>query len=507
LLNPEQYATTPVYDLLQASARGQVGFDHRLLHAIVDRGADSIPDLLKWGLADHEEDPIDLEEDLIAIFRHLRAPEALPFYVHSVRLHPEDVPDELVAAFYAVRQDAVEPLLKLYGELPEEQGGEVAFLLASFRIQDPRILDLLVDRLEYDAADGAICLGLYGDPAAKPALETMLAKVDPAEASIIRDITDAIEQLGRPVEEAPIEFDLWEVYPEKAGPHFELLDESARLDLLNSDSAEVRAEALSSFVNRDLSDASRKRIFELAKSDRDFSVRANAWEALSGELENSHIRNTMFERLSDRSVPIEERCGALIGLAQQAGQPEIRTYAEEFYQNGDCRAKAMEAMWRSLDRSFVEYFPQHLDDADQEIRRQAIWGVGYLGIYASAEKLTRFFDDEEFRADALFAYALSARHEISKARIRGLLRKIEEQAGGLSEGETELVQLALDERLTLHGHTPVFFPDVEPESAENPGAVETMPGVAVASTKIGRNDPCPCGSGKKYKKCCGAAQP
>jgi preprotein translocase subunit SecA len=24
--------------------------------------------------------------------------------------------------------------------------------------------------------------------------------------------------------------------------------------------------------------------------------------------------------------------------------------------------------------------------------------------------------------------------------------------------------------------------------------------------KIGRNDPCPCGSGKKYKKCCGRNQ-
>jgi preprotein translocase subunit SecA len=22
--------------------------------------------------------------------------------------------------------------------------------------------------------------------------------------------------------------------------------------------------------------------------------------------------------------------------------------------------------------------------------------------------------------------------------------------------------------------------------------------------KVGRNDPCPCGSGKKYKQCCGA---
>ena len=28
--------------------------------------------------------------------------------------------------------------------------------------------------------------------------------------------------------------------------------------------------------------------------------------------------------------------------------------------------------------------------------------------------------------------------------------------------------------------------------------------VPTRDTKVGRNDPCPCGSGKKYKKCCGA---
>ncbi|MEY4631795.1 MAG: hypothetical protein RIQ81_1915 [Pseudomonadota bacterium] len=27
------------------------------------------------------------------------------------------------------------------------------------------------------------------------------------------------------------------------------------------------------------------------------------------------------------------------------------------------------------------------------------------------------------------------------------------------------------------------------------------------SPKTGRNDPCPCGSGKKFKKCCGGVQP
>ena len=31
----------------------------------------------------------------------------------------------------------------------------------------------------------------------------------------------------------------------------------------------------------------------------------------------------------------------------------------------------------------------------------------------------------------------------------------------------------------------------------------TPPPVPVKKEKIGRNDPCPCGSGKKYKNCCG----
>jgi uncharacterized protein YecA (UPF0149 family) len=28
-------------------------------------------------------------------------------------------------------------------------------------------------------------------------------------------------------------------------------------------------------------------------------------------------------------------------------------------------------------------------------------------------------------------------------------------------------------------------------------------GTVIKGKKIGRNDPCPCGSGKKYKYCCG----
>src|SRR5438094_8771810 len=46
----------------------------------------------------------------------------------------------------------------------------------------------------------------------------------------------------------------------------------------------------------------------------------------------------------------------------------------------------------------------------------------------------------------------------------------------------------------------------ELEQARMAGAGDFQPvqQVVRGTAKIGRNDPCPCGSGKKYKKCCGA---
>ncbi len=46
---------------------------------------------------------------------------------------------------------------------------------------------------------------------------------------------------------------------------------------------------------------------------------------------------------------------------------------------------------------------------------------------------------------------------------------------------------------------------IEPGKPEDISDLEKLlnPPKPVQSTKIGRNDPCLCGSGKKYKKCCG----
>ena len=42
--------------------------------------------------------------------------------------------------------------------------------------------------------------------------------------------------------------------------------------------------------------------------------------------------------------------------------------------------------------------------------------------------------------------------------------------------------------------------------AEQGGQVAKVETVVHDGPRIGRNDPCPCGSGKKYKKCCGKDQ-
>jgi len=62
----------------------------------------------------------------------------------------------------------------------------------------------------------------------------------------------------------------------------------------------------------------------------------------------------------------------------------------------------------------------------------------------------------------------------------------------------------------LKGHTPYELLPAEQKRYRRDTVIQSPPvnaanGYSIRTgAKIGRNDPCPCGSGKKYKKCCGA---
>jgi len=95
--------------------------------------------------------------------------------------------------------------------------------------------------------------------------------------------------------------------------------------------------------------------------------------------------------------------------------------------------------------------------------------------------------------------------------------KIEYQREGfaLFEQMNERVDLETSEILfKLVLPDPEQARPAEPRAAARPRGRPRRPGLPVAEkgpgvrasrrAKVGRNDPCPCGSGKKYKKCCGA---
>jgi preprotein translocase subunit SecA len=79
-------------------------------------------------------------------------------------------------------------------------------------------------------------------------------------------------------------------------------------------------------------------------------------------------------------------------------------------------------------------------------------------------------------------------------------------------GPAELVAAAAPEQRRAAQQVEDFTRKIERKKDQEMAQLQFVGGEASSAAaqpvlkgaKVGRNDPCPCGSGKKYKKCCGA---
>lgn len=112
---------------------------------------------------------------------------------------------------------------------------------------------------------------------------------------------------------------------------------------------------------------------------------------------------------------------------------------------------------------------------------------------------------------------LADKFEMTKAQVAGFIDGINTSL----ETEVDLDSLEADTQVTLSIVWEELFKNMLKAKAEwlytlkewEPILSEDRRGEIkrefhlsqmAVSQKVGRNDPCPCGSGKKYKKCCGA---
>lgn len=463
VLLPRQYAGTPVAQLLESAAYGTVGRDHRWVSAILDQDPTGDQVWAYFEQADPEVREV-LAEDVLGFLDFRKHPKAVEAAVASIRNAPSNVDDGVMEAVFRLGEAAVEPLLELTGELDEEDSGDVLFLLSGLGVRDERIKELLLEQLEFRADEGALALATYGDPDAIPAIEAVLGQLDlndPDHVGLKEELEEAIDRLRNPETREAVEPPHPSVfYDEIALPEFEDFEDEELLELFSCDDADLRAGAAGEFFQREYGPDVRDRLIALT-NDPDSKVRSAALMALAEAAEEESVMELLLARLADADRPAEERAAAAVGLHTEMpgileGKPEVRQALLDLAANPPTRARAIEAMWRSLDRSFGDLVASHLEDGDAEVRKQAILGVGFLQITEKVKRLEEMFSEPAVREDALYAYALAVPAEVSRGRVRSLLRKISELAGGLSEDEEEMLSVALDERLMMQGMKPVF---------------------------------------------------
>jgi preprotein translocase subunit SecA len=84
-------------------------------------------------------------------------------------------------------------------------------------------------------------------------------------------------------------------------------------------------------------------------------------------------------------------------------------------------------------------------------------------------------------------------------RVTDIIFKVRLEAGAQARSVWNVSQ-------TSHDEVGQFaMAERQRAAAQAPQGETKVKQIKIDAPKVGRNDPCPCGSGKKYKKCCGRA--
>jgi tetratricopeptide (TPR) repeat protein len=288
-------------------------------------------------------------------------------------------------------------------------------------------------------------------------------------------------------------------FPDK--PSFEMLDDriQAGYDLLEQGESvaacriwlEAWADAL-----RLLDKAGTQSIEAFDNRFRGTQSLFNWIQDLEDELWNAGQRDRQF--LAARIAVCEEGLRRFAADDALLTENRRRALAESYFALGETgKAEALYREWLQADPA---------------------WGWGWIG-WSDCYRFGRPEGQDLARAEQLLRQGLAVagvrdRHDLADrlADLYDELGRAEEAQGVRRQAEESLPAITRTHEVRLDGNvlrekaTVTFGGEGLPLS-ELPKVAARLgsspPPGTLSSQKVGRNDPCPCGSGKKFKKCCG----
>ncbi len=252
--------------------------------------------------------------------------------------------------------------------------------------------------------------------------------------------------------------------------------------------------------------------------ERNFDIRKNV-------LQYDDVMNKQREVIysqRDQVLTGESVRDSILNMIDESIAGNVAQFASDAVPHDDWNLTALREHyrgWLANENDFV-YTPQELEDIEPEEIRELLTERAHK-IYEDKEKrfgeatmrelenvvLLRTVDNhwmdhidnmDELR-NGIYLRAYGQHDPVVMYRIEGF-DMFDEMIAAIRE-ETARVMLTVEIRSESE---PKREQVMNPTATSSDGTAKKRPVRKSTAQKVGRNDPCPCGSGKKYKKCCGA---
>ena len=204
-------------------------------------------------------------------------------------------------------------------------------------------------------------------------------------------------------------------------------------------------------------------------------------------------QSTVMQYTSDSDKPADWDASALVKKLQEQGADTEKLGIDEEFIRSMGREELIEAVKKKIHEQYAE---KEAEASSHGIDMREVERI--ILLRSVDEKWMNHRDDMDQMRQGIGLRSYGHRDPVVEYKIEGF-EMFEEMINAIRElTVSSLLKVGFAKRLERK--------KVAEPTKESYGEDEPKKKPARAASKVGRNEPCPCGSGKKYKNCCGVGE-